>query len=190
MRPKRDSRQGGPYDDDERGRSFIDGTPNKYFEGLTTTNCSIDDLPVIRDNIKKGFFETQSKFNSWVTTIRKKIDGDDDEEQDRPTPATGFRSGYSQPQYGGRRSSDYQRRSQDQDRYDADPQVIGDDFASLQLKDQEGDNVRAFKRCFSDLYSSTTTIESASSESRPFQTITSTSIGPGRTACVLPRRSA
>ena len=92
---------------------------------------------MIRDNIKKGFLETQSKVNSWVTTLRKKIDGDDDNAQSRPAPTTGVRSGSSQPQYGGRRSSDYQRRSQDQDRYDADPQVLGDDFTGLQLRDQE-----------------------------------------------------
>ena len=94
-----------------------------------------DDLPVIRDNIKKGFLETQSKVNNWVTNLRKKIDGENDEGlQGAPGPATGYR----QPQYGSRRSGDYQRRSQDQDRYDADPQVLGDDFTGLQLRDTEG----------------------------------------------------
>ena len=93
---------------------------------------------MIRDNIKKGFLETQTKVTGWVNNLRKKIDGDEDDGQIRPTPATGFRSGFSQPQYGGRRSSDYQRRSQDHDRYDADPEVLGDDFTGLQLKDTEG----------------------------------------------------
>ena len=104
-----------------------------------------DDLPVIRDNIKKGFFETQSKVNSWVTNLRKKIDGDDDDAEGHPVPATGFRSGSAQPQYGGRRSGDYQRRSQDQDRYDADPQVLGDDFTGLNLRDTEGNINRTLK---------------------------------------------
>ncbi|KAL8674966.1 MAG: hypothetical protein Q9168_000669 [Polycauliona sp. 1 TL-2023] len=49
--------------EDERERSFID-----------------DDLPVIRDNIRKGFLETQAKVNSWVTNFKKKIDGEDDDE--------------------------------------------------------------------------------------------------------------
>jgi len=94
-----------------------------------------DDLPVIRDNIKKGFLETQSKVNSWVTHLRKKIDGDDEvDPQGHSKPATGYR----QPSFGGRRSGDYQRRSQDHERYDADPEVLGDDFTGLQSKDTGG----------------------------------------------------
>lgn len=109
-----------------------------------STYSSADDLPVIRDNIKKGFLETQSKVNSWVTNLRKKIDGDDDAEG-QAVPATGFRSGSVQSQYGGRRSGDYQRRSQDQDRYDADPKVLGDDFTGLNLRDTEGNDHRTLK---------------------------------------------
>ena len=99
----------------------------------------IDDLPVIRDNIKKGFFETQSKVNSWVTNLRKKIDGDEEANpQGRSAPAASYR----QPSFGRRRSGEYQRRSQDQERYDADPQVLGDDFTGLQLRDSEGSSYR------------------------------------------------
>lgn len=36
-----------------------------------------------------------------------------------------------------RRSNEYGRRSADYNRYDADPQVIGDDFSKLNLKDGE-----------------------------------------------------
>lgn len=36
-----------------------------------------------------------------------------------------------------RRSADG-RRSGDRDRYDADPQVLGDDFSALELRDAEG----------------------------------------------------
>lgn len=99
------------------------------------TNRAPDDLPVIRDNIKKGFLETQSKVNSWVTNLRKRIDGEDEvEPQSRSNPVTGYR----QPSFGGSKSGDYQRRSQDQERYDADPEVLGDDFTGLQIKDTEG----------------------------------------------------
>ena len=99
-----------------------------------------DDLPIIRDNIKKGFLETQSKVNSWVTNLKKKLDGEDEDDfGGRPLPPA---SGYNnvpprQPSYG-KRSGDYSRRSADHERYDADPQVLGDDFTGLQLKDAEG----------------------------------------------------
>ena len=93
-----------------------------------------DELPVIRENIKKGFLETQSTVNKWVSNLKKKIDGDDvDNFQGQPA-----QGGYTpQQQYGGRRSSEFSRRSTDRERYDADPQVLGDDFAGLQMKDNE-----------------------------------------------------
>ena len=93
----------------------------------------IDDLPVIRENLRKGFLETQSKVNSWVTNFKKRLDGDDEEEQsssqDHEQPAS-----YGRP----RRSADMARRSGDRERYDADPQVLGDDFSALELRDSEG----------------------------------------------------
>ncbi|MCJ1379020.1 ubiquitin-binding protein cue5 [Xylographa soralifera] len=106
--------------DDDREHSFID-----------------DDLPVIRDNIRKGFMETQSKVNSFINNLKKRIDGDDEEGVQRPPArtATGYSSGQTQ-QYGVRRSGDIGRRSGDRDRYDADPQVLGDDFATLQIHDE------------------------------------------------------
>ena len=99
----------------------------------------LDDLPVIRENLKKGFMETQSTINSWVNKLKKKIDGEEDEGfQGQPVhPAQNHAGGPSRGQYGGRRSGDYGRRSADQERYDADPQVLGDDFTNLQLRDQE-----------------------------------------------------
>ena len=97
----------------------------------------IDDLPVIRDNIRKGFIETQSKVNSFINSLKKRIDGEDEEGSLRPPArtATGYSSGQIQ-QYGGRRSGEVGRRSGDRDRYDADPQVLGDDFATLHLHDE------------------------------------------------------
>ena len=76
-----------------------------------------DDLPVIKENLRKGFLETQSKVNKWVMEFKKKIDGE--EEEQPPLPP--------------RRSAD--RRSADRERYDADPHVLGDDFAGLELRD-------------------------------------------------------
>lgn len=94
---------------------------------------------MIRENLKKGFIETQSTINSWVNKLKKKIDGEEDESfQGQPVhPAQSYNGGPSRGQYGGRRSGDSGRRSADQERYDADPQVLGDDFTNLQLRDQE-----------------------------------------------------
>jgi hypothetical protein len=85
-----------------------------------------DDLPVIKENLRKGFLETQSKVNGWITNLKKKIDGD---EEDGSAPPQGYSSG---PGNRARRSGDG-RQSGDYNRYDADPEVLGDDFAGIQL---------------------------------------------------------
>lgn len=93
-------------DDDDRERNFID-----------------DDLPVIRENLRKGFFDTQTKVNGWIAGIRKKLEDSFDE-----TEETAQREG--QPF---RRQGEGSRRSGDYDRYDADPQVLSDDFAGMRF---------------------------------------------------------
>lgn len=92
-----------------------------------------DDLPVIRENLRKGFLDTQTKVNSWVTNLKKRLDGEETEEQQGPEHEQP--SPYGRP----RRSGDLGRRSGDRERYDADPQVLGDDFSALELKDSEGE---------------------------------------------------
>lgn len=84
-----------------------------------------DDLPVIKENIRKGFVETQNKFNSWITDIKKRLDGDSPENSppslyERPTTRP-----LDQPST---------RNSRDVG-YDADPRVISDDFTHLHLRD-------------------------------------------------------
>merc|ERR1711939_298756 len=115
------SRQGrpgsNPNPDDVPWRSFID-----------------DDLPEIRDNIRQGFLETQKTVNSWLTTFKKRIDGEDDDQDFNKQPARPGQT-YGQP-YPSRRSGEA-RRSADMQRYDADPQLIGDDFSKLELRDGE-----------------------------------------------------
>lgn len=83
--------------------------------------------------------ETQAKVNSWVTNFKKKIDGEDDDNfQGRPLSATpGYNAATTRPSSFGS-SGEYTRRSADHDRYDADPQVLGDDFTNLHLKDHDG----------------------------------------------------
>ena len=68
-----------------------------------------------------------------MNNLKKRIDGEEDDDFQKQSAAPA--QGYSQ--YGGRRSSEFGRRSVDRERYDADPQVIGDDFSGLQLHDSE-----------------------------------------------------
>jgi hypothetical protein len=89
-----------------------------------------DELPIIKENIRKGFLETQTTVNGWLQTLKKKIDGEDDDD-DNIRNRPGYNAGGSQ-QYRSRRSNDG-RRSGDYNRYDADPQVLSDDFAGMQL---------------------------------------------------------
>lgn len=110
-RPKPRAQQG--WGEEDREHSFIE-----------------DDLPVIRDNLRKGFMETQKQVNGWITNIRKKIEENFDEsEQGGPSgQAQQGQQQYSQyaRQGPGRRSGDYHR-------YDADPQVLSDDFAGMKF---------------------------------------------------------
>lgn len=89
-----------------------------------------DDLPEIKETLKTGFLETQKTVNGWLTKFKKTIDGEDDAPSQKPGQ-------YAQSSVGaqhGRRSGDM-RSSGDYNRYDADPQVLGDDFAGIQLNE-------------------------------------------------------
>lgn len=101
----------------------------------------IDDLPAIKDNIRKGFLETQTKVNSWVQNFKKQLDGEESEDEYRNTPARpadGYNEGYGEAAYHRSRLSAEARRSADRERYDADPQLISDNFSSLDMRDNEG----------------------------------------------------
>lgn len=119
----------------QRGR-YQEPAPNPDRE--EDRNFFDDELPVIKENLRKGFLDTQSKVNGWISNLKKKIDGDDDAGQS----SQGFGSS-SQSAPFGRRSGDNSRRSGDYNRYDADPQVLGDDFAGMQLN-QDGMKTPAF----------------------------------------------
>lgn len=104
-----------------------------------------DDLPVIKDQLKKGFFETQKTVNSFITNLKKRIDGDDEDDlsgrsSSRPSYQSDSIQGQTPHQYPSGRGGEYTRRSgdRDRDRYDADPQVLGDDFTGLHLRDETG----------------------------------------------------
>jgi len=101
---------------DDREHSFLD-----------------DDLPVIKESLRKGFVETQSKVNTWFTQLKKKLDEQFDEEDERR--AQGSTS------FMGRPTRDQTRRSNDYDRYDADPELLSDDFAGMKFN-SDGTPVR------------------------------------------------
>ncbi|KAI9804049.1 MAG: ubiquitin-binding protein cue5 [Piccolia ochrophora] len=133
------NRSGEPQGPPRRQQTGL--KPNELYDDKEHSFID-DDLPVIKENLKKSFFETQTKVNKWVTDFRKKIDGEEDSDPESGTASTaqGYNSGPRQQSYGPRRSSEHIRRSTDRerDRYDADPKVLGDDFANLELRDDEG----------------------------------------------------
>ena len=129
------NQQRPPYEDEDKDHSFFD-----------------DDLPEIGRNIQQGFLETQKKVNSWISNFKKKIDGDEDDEDDLYSASqSGSRQGTGRMQgrqdfgpsqseqlYGIRKSSDGLRRSTEAQRYDADPHELGEDeFQRLELRDEE-----------------------------------------------------
>ncbi|KAI3341292.1 hypothetical protein F4824DRAFT_309064 [Ustulina deusta] len=114
----------GPGDQHRRQATGL--KPNEMYD--REHNFIDDDLPVITENIRKGFIETQTKVNSWFTSLKKKIDGEYDSDEDETQPSKHHPHGGL-----GRRSGEGSRQSTDYHRYDADPQVLGDDFAGMRL---------------------------------------------------------
>lgn len=101
-----------PQDDpDDHEHSFID-----------------DDLPVIKESLRKGFIETQSKVNTWFTNLKKRIDEQFDEEEEQQRQNQGSSSFMDRP------TRNQTRRSADSDRYDADPELLSDDFAGMRFR--------------------------------------------------------
>ncbi|EGE79673.1 CUE domain-containing protein [Blastomyces dermatitidis ATCC 18188] len=119
--------------------------PNELYDDREH-NFFEDDLPIIKENIRKGFLETQTKVNTWVQSFKKKLEGEDDEDEygnTPPRPAQGYAQGCGEPQTYRTRRSGEARRSGDRERYDADPQVLGDDFSALELRDTEAQPPRS-----------------------------------------------
>lgn len=94
---------------DDREHSFLD-----------------DDLPVIQEQLKKGFQETQVKVNSWFKDLKKKFDEQFDEGEVGSSSQQGSR-------YGGAGVGGERRKSRDYERYDADPELLSDDFAGMKF---------------------------------------------------------
>lgn len=132
-------------DSDEREHSFFDGQPSHSRALMHHADKNIvDDLPVIKENVRKGFLETQTKVNKWISDFRKRIDGDEDDpymgppRMESPPRRQDYGPSQSEQLYGIRKSTDIGRKSTDRERYDADPHVLDDDFTALELRDEEG----------------------------------------------------
>jgi len=154
-------RSGGSSED--REYSFFDGTfsiklppigSNCLTVRRSITNTPPDDLPVIRENVRQGFIQTQSTVNKWITDLRKRIDGEDEDD------LTAAHLAGAQPQrqnYGASQTNQMRgirksaeaaatrqgRKSTEYERYDADPRVLSDNFSELELKD-EGNNISTY----------------------------------------------
>lgn len=113
-------REPRPY---HRSRNEMGLKPNELYDDRDHSFLE-DDLPVIRENLRKGFVETQSKVNSWIANFKKKLDDAFEEEEEEHRQSTA---------YGRRPGEPSSRRSGDYERYDADPHVITDDFAGIKL---------------------------------------------------------
>lgn len=141
------------YNQREPGRRGVNRQQQQYYDDPDSPerNFFDDDLPEIGRNIQQGFFDTQKKFNSWLTNFKKKIDGEDDEDEDLYS-ASQSGSRQNTGQYQGRqnfgpsqgeqlrgiRKMSEQRRSTEAQRYDADPHELGEDeFERLELRDDE-----------------------------------------------------
>ena len=120
---------------------MVESLQEVLFESFLTQLS--DDLPVIRENVRKGFIETSAKVNKWITDFKKRIDGEDDEDElETPSDASNYRPNQARTRFDSsqpyRRSADTSRRSGDVQRYDSDPRVLDDNFTELELRDDEG----------------------------------------------------
>jgi hypothetical protein len=136
------ARQLAEHFDSSQSRSRTRGNPQRRpgsFHEEDEYSFIDDDLPVIKENLRKGFIETQSKVNGWFNNLKKRIDGDDlsDIHAEQQRQEQGYNQGYQNQSYGpsSRRADNTGRRSGDSGRYDADPQVLSDDFTGIQLND-------------------------------------------------------
>ena len=143
------------YNQREPGRRGANTQPQRYSEqddpNAGERNFFDDELPEIGRNIQQGFVETQKKFNSWFTTLKKSIDGEDEGDEDlysstQPNSRqnTGLAPGRQNfgssqsEQLRGIRKMDQPRRSTEAARYDADPHELGEDeFQRLELRDDD-----------------------------------------------------
>ena len=112
-----------------RGRQQTGLNPNELHDN--DHSFLDDDLPVIRENLRKGFVETQTKVNSWFNDLKKRINDQFDEQHEDDDE--NHQGGAGNSSFMGRPTRDQSRRTNDYDRYDADPELLSDDFAGMRF---------------------------------------------------------
>jgi hypothetical protein len=106
-----------------RGRQQTGLKPNEMYD--REHNFLDDDLPVIKETFIKGYKETQTKMSTWFNTLKKKVEETFDEgDEGRDGQESAFI---------GRPTRNQSRRSAEYDRYDADPELLSDDFAGMKF---------------------------------------------------------
>ncbi|KAK9478379.1 hypothetical protein V1514DRAFT_331147 [Lipomyces japonicus] len=106
------------YDGRHRGSRYSGYDGDNYYDDDENRNRDWsffdDDLPIIKENLAKGFSETKDKVNNWVANLRKKLDAELNDERDDTSGGIRYPSRnsgvYGQPgrngrQPGGSRSS-------------------------------------------------------------------------------------
>lgn len=107
-----------------RGRQQTGLNPNELYDDREHSFLD-DDFPVIKESLKKGFEETQTKVTSWFNTLKSKIEETFDEGENG--------QGQGGSAFAGRPTRNQSRRSAEYDRYDADPELLSDDFGGLKF---------------------------------------------------------
>jgi hypothetical protein len=96
--------------------------------------------------MEEGFQEAQQTITGWFDKLQKRFDGPPEDDEIPPRRSSSQRQDFGASQssqlHGIRRSAETSRRSGEHGRgYDADPQLLSDDFGHrLELRDDEGMN--------------------------------------------------
>ncbi|KAK9447225.1 uncharacterized protein V1518DRAFT_421680 [Limtongia smithiae] len=134
VRPK----QRPPRSNVDDGSNYYD--EDEYDDDSTDWSFFDDDLPIIKENLTRGFHETRARVNEWVANFKKKIDGEDEDEDyitgnSRTTASALPRRGGAPalPRRPNTSSADIHIGRQQS--YDNDPTELDGNFAHLNLVD-------------------------------------------------------
>lgn len=138
------------------------------------TDFTSNELPEIRKNLQQGFQQTQSTVNSWINNFKKRINPEESDEIVSGQGTGGQRQNFGpsqRDQLRGIRTNAQamrDRRSMDNDRYDADAPALSENFGDLELRDDGMSSSEWIKYSLTDknLRCSTTT-ETIQAASQP-----------------------
>lgn len=117
------------------------------------TDFTSNELPEIRKNLQQGFQQTQSTVNKWISNFKKQINPEENDEIVSGQGTGGQRQNFGPSQRDQLRgiSRNAQamrdRRSMDNDRYDADAPALSGNFGDLELRDDGMSSDRKTTSC-------------------------------------------